>query len=148
MFRFVQLRLAASALSCSRHETQRKKKKKKMTREEDISQVCAGRKRRKPLEGWASRRNRPTVPCYYLRSRGESAFLSGSLPSFLPSWRVSSLLGYYSLISPFHHHLFRFRLVPPCALVLFSARSSVAPLFSDVLSRKTPIFSTAENRYS
>lgn len=30
------------------------------------------------------RRNRPTVPCYYLRSCGESAFQDPFLPSFLP----------------------------------------------------------------
>lgn len=38
------------------------------------------------------RRNRPTVPCYYLRSCGESAFQDPFLPSFLPDALLPSLL--------------------------------------------------------
>lgn len=114
MFRFVRLRLAASALSRSRHETLKKKKKtttkeKKKTREEDISRVRAGRKRRKPSRrDGPPRRNRPTVPCYYLRSRGESAFL----PSFLSNALLPSSVTILSLsfaiviFGFFHPHSF------------------------------------------
>lgn len=112
--------------------------------EEDISRVRAGRKRRKPSRrDGPPRRNRPTVPCYYLRSRGESAFLPGSLPSFLPSF-----LTLFFLLQLLSSRSSSSLLLFPCSLasftflsVSFLRPSMNLPSFSDVFSRKSSSFS-------
>ena len=81
------------------------------------------------------RRNRPTVPCYYLRSCGESAFQDPFLPSFLPDALLPSLLRIFYVLP-----LYRFSRVASSSVFFQFHRQRPTPLcisiscLSDVLS--------------
>lgn len=75
------------------------------------------------------RRNRPTVPCYYLRSCGESAFQDPFLPSFLPDALLPSLLRISSR-PPF------VAAAAACCLQPAAAAAASSSVFSSVPSTK------------